>query len=326
MSGREELPRERFALQRRMKGFLTKTSTFVSIDVVNSTMMKVDAPEEDSIFSFLAYQRYVEALVQKHRGRIVSVTGDGVMAQFSSAPEAVEASVEVLQGLENFNRNVNLLKSPFQLRIGVNTGKVYQDQEEGERSRQIMPSSTIDMAGYLQKNVPPNTAWFDQSTIERLDKPISGVQKHHFDKKMGMAVYAYGVGLGQIKKRAALSRKFKVLIIEDEPDQAFVIQQALGVAGYESLAAFDGSEGLILLKVFEPDIILLDIGLPRYSGWQILHELKVNKAAPGVPVLMLARRYKIEDVEKSFQMGASGCIMKPCDLSSLMLKIKILLS
>ncbi|MEK7287464.1 MAG: response regulator [Elusimicrobiota bacterium] len=307
-----------------MRGFLTKTSTFVSIDVVNSTLMKVNSPEEDSIFSFLSYQKFIEKVVLGRRGRIVSITGDGIMAQFASSQDGVEASVGVIEGLDRFNQNTNLLKAPFRLRIGVNTGKIYQDNEEDEASRQIMPSPAIDAAGYLQKNAPANSVWLAQSTVERMEKPMLGLKKLHFDDKINFIIYSYSMDAGQTRKGPASTRKIRVLIIEDEPDQAFMIEEALATSGHESFIAFDGSEGLLGLKVFKPDIVLLDIGLPRIGGWQVLHEIKANKAAPYIPVLMMARRYKIEDVEKSFEMGASGCVMKPCDLSALMLKIKIL--
>ncbi|MBI4369489.1 MAG: response regulator [Elusimicrobia bacterium] len=318
---------DRAALDNRLRGILTKTSTFVSIDVVDSTGMKLNESEEDVIFSFLGYQHLAQGAIKRHGGSIVSITGDGVMSRFSNSREGITSALYLLENLPEFNRSGNLLKNSFRIRIGINTGKVYVDSHEEAATLQILPSSAIDVAGYLQKHAPINGAWISQFSIEQLDEPFPGLRKNHFDEKLGLTIYLYepshqvpeGSGKGQ-------RGPAKILIIEDEPDQALEIAHLCQTNGYQTGIAFDGSDALIYLRAFEPDLVLLDIGLPRMDGWHTLHELKANKMAPRVPVLMLARRYKMEDIERSFSIGASGCIKKPFDSKRLLRKIEILLA
>lgn len=316
------------ALDRRLRGILQKTSSFVSIDVVDSTAMKMGETEEDVIFSFLAYQKLVEDVMRAHGGQVVSITGDGVMSQYALSQEAVESAIDLLNRMPQFNKATQLLKNPFRVRVGVNTGKVYVDASEQSATLQILPSSAIDLAGYLQKYAPVNTAWISQFAYEQLERPVAGIKKDHFDEKFGFMIYSYKseVAVPPLPNSKRPKSKPKILIIEDEPDHAFVFAQAFSVAGYEAEIAFDGIEGLVHLKTFKPDLVLLDIGLPRMDGWQILHEMKSNKMAPKVPVLMLARRYKVEDIEKSFAMGASGCVKKSFELRLLMRKVDTILA
>ncbi|MBI4064218.1 MAG: response regulator [Elusimicrobia bacterium] len=323
----EENPQEHASLAAsRLKGILQKLATFVCVDVVDSTGMKVDEAEEDVIFSFLAYQKMVEDAFGRHGGQLVSISGDGIMARFSNGQDAILYATDLLDSLARLNANIQLLKIPFKIRIGVNTGQIYFDSSKQMATLQILPSSTIDLAGYLQKYAPANTAWISQSTVEQMERSVPGVRKDHLDKKFGFTIYSYSGAEDASKPPPKRSSKKKILIIEDEPGQAYVLAQGFQAAGYETEIAFDGEEGLLHLKIFRPDVIVLDIGLPRMNGWQVLHEIKANKMAPGVSVMMLARRYRMEDIERSFAMGASGCVRKPCELRHLMRKIEIVLN
>ncbi|MBI4668033.1 MAG: response regulator [Elusimicrobia bacterium] len=326
MAGEEQQEIRRRALDCRLRGILQRTSTFVSVDVVDSTGMKMGETEEDVIFSFLAYQKMIEEIIERHNGQVVSITGDGVMSRYSLGADAVEAAVEMLQKLPQFNKSTQLLKTSFKIRLGINTGKVYVDTSEEKTALQLLPSSAIDLAGYLQKNAPVNSVWISQFTVEQIEKPNPQISRSHYDKKFGFYVYEYKADEVFEKKSRTRSVKPKILIIEDEPDQAHMFSEACAASGYETETAYDGAEGLLYVKTFKPDLIMLDIGLPRMDGWLVLHEMKANRMAPKIPVLMLARRYKVEDIERSFTDGASGCFKKSSDLKLLMRKIETLLS
>src|SRR3989344_1666751 len=106
----------------------SKTSTFVSIDVVDSTALKTGENEQDVIYTFLSYQKLVRELAYTHHGEIATISGDGMMCRFERADDAAAAVQNILRETPSFNKRQNRLSRPFDLRLGVNTGQVYESQ------------------------------------------------------------------------------------------------------------------------------------------------------------------------------------------------------
>ena len=102
----------------------------------------------------------------------------------------------------------------------------------------------------------------------------------------------------------------KILFIEDEA----VLQEAFGgflkQAGYKVLSALDGEIGLRLAKTEKPDLILLDIVLPKYNGFEVLGKLKSEKETENIPVIVLTNMEKMEDINKAIELGAKTYLVK----------------
>ncbi len=118
----------------------------------------------------------------------------------------------------------------------------------------------------------------------------------------------------------------KIIICEDEK----VLQKALSIellgAGFEVMSALDGEAGLELIKKEMPDLVLLDITMPKMSGFDVLQKLKENEPTKNIPVIILSNLGQDEDKEKGLTLGAKDYYVKSStDLSLLTEKINSIL-
>ena len=107
-----------------------------------------------------------------------------------------------------------------------------------------------------------------------------------------------------------MSTSKKVLIIEDEESLAQMYQTKFEHENYEVVVATDGSEGIEKAKKEKPDIILLDIILPKKDGFMVLKELKEDKSIADIKVIMLTNLGQDEDVVKGKKLGAIDYLVK----------------
>ncbi len=107
-----------------------------------------------------------------------------------------------------------------------------------------------------------------------------------------------------------MSKPKKVLIVEDEESLAQMYQTKFENEGYEVLVANDGSEGIEKAKKEKPDIILLDIILPKKDGFMVLKELKADKTTANIKIIMLTNLGQDEDVTKGKKLGALDYLVK----------------
>ena len=108
----------------------------------------------------------------------------------------------------------------------------------------------------------------------------------------------------------------KILVVEDDRKVAGFIEQGLREEGYVVDVAPDGDEALMLAHVYEYDIILLDIVLPKKNGFQVAIELR--REGRNTPILMLTSRDAVEDVVRGLDGGADDSLAKPFQFAVLM--------
>lgn len=119
-----------------------------------------------------------------------------------------------------------------------------------------------------------------------------------------------------VEKR--INRKQKViLVIEDDRDMNDLVCDALDSAGYQTLSAFDGLEGLRLGSEAHPDVILLDIILPDADGVDLCRDLRKNEATRLIPIIMLTGRQDLSTKLSSYIAGAKRYITKPFQIDQL---------
>jgi len=115
----------------------------------------------------------------------------------------------------------------------------------------------------------------------------------------------------------------KILFIEDEPDLQRTMGEYFIRSGFNILKALDGEIGLNLAKKEMPDIILLDLILPKMDGFQVLAGLKNDPKTKNIPVIVLTNLEGTIDVEKALRLGATTYLVKAnYDLSELVERIK----
>lgn len=102
----------------------------------------------------------------------------------------------------------------------------------------------------------------------------------------------------------------KILFVEDEAALQKSFGETLEQEGYEIIKALDGKKGLKLAKEEKPDLILLDLILPRLSGFEVLEKLKDNEELKSIPVIILTNLERAEDINKALELGATTYLVK----------------
>ena len=123
------------------------------------------------------------------------------------------------------------------------------------------------------------------------------------------------------EKLFGLKNKITVLIIEDDKETAALLTKLLESNGYTPLWVADGIEGMKVIQKRAPNLILLDIMMPRMDGFNILLMLKSQPKTQDIPVLMCSVLNNIKDVEKCCKWGAVGYITKPFDIERVLEKV-----
>jgi DNA-binding response OmpR family regulator len=120
--------------------------------------------------------------------------------------------------------------------------------------------------------------------------------------------------------------KKKILIIEDEATLQRSLSEFLTAEGFEVLSALDGEEGLDMVKEKNPDLVLLDIILPKKDGYEVLGEIKKDEKTTKIPVVLLTNLEAAEDVQRAFDAGATTYLVKSnYKLEDIVKKIKEIL-
>ncbi len=117
----------------------------------------------------------------------------------------------------------------------------------------------------------------------------------------------------------------RILIIEDDKDIVELVRYNLANEGFQVNAAFDGSSGLNSLKKTPPDLLLLDLMLPKLSGLEICREIRRDDSLNRLPILMLTARGEEADRVVGLEMGADDYVTKPFSPRELLARVKALL-
>ena len=119
-----------------------------------------------------------------------------------------------------------------------------------------------------------------------------------------------------------VSDRARVLVVEDDPDIGDVVRRSLRREGYDVRLAPDGSAALDEAAVFEPDAVVLDLGLPQVDGIEVSRRLRADG---DVPILMLTARDSVEARVEGLDSGADDYLVKPFDLQELLARVRALL-
>ncbi len=114
----------------------------------------------------------------------------------------------------------------------------------------------------------------------------------------------------------------KLLVVDDDPNICEIIRLHLENEGYQVKTAADGVEALNLYKTFEPDLMLLDIMLPKKDGWQVLREIRETYSNP---VIMVSAKSETIDKVLGLELGADDYITKPFEAKELVARVKAVL-
>ena len=113
----------------------------------------------------------------------------------------------------------------------------------------------------------------------------------------------------------------KVLVVEDEPDMILGLKDNLEFEGYDVAVASDGQEGLDLARAGNPDLILLDVMLPKMSGLDVCRSLRSLGA--DMPIIMLTARSQEVDTVVGLEVGADDYVTKPFSIKELLARVRV---
>jgi len=122
---------------------------------------------------------------------------------------------------------------------------------------------------------------------------------------------------------AAMTKQ--VLIVDDEQNILISLEYLMRREGYEVRVARDGEEGLRSLRDQPPDLVLLDVMMPKLNGFEVCQAIRADSALAGVRVLMLSAKGREAEIAKGLSIGADAYISKPFSTRDLVAKVKSML-
>lgn len=114
----------------------------------------------------------------------------------------------------------------------------------------------------------------------------------------------------------------KILIVDDERDIVETLKFILEVEGFDCIVAYDGEEALNLAKTQNPDLIVLDVMLPKINGYKVCRLLKFDSKFKHIPILMVTAKTQDEDKIIGEETGANEYVTKPFDIEMLTKLVK----
>ncbi|MDP2928750.1 MAG: response regulator [Candidatus Omnitrophota bacterium] len=116
-----------------------------------------------------------------------------------------------------------------------------------------------------------------------------------------------------------------ILIVEDEQNLVELLKFRLETNGYHVEVAFDGEDGLSKISTVKPDLVILDIMMPKIDGYEVLRRVKADPKTKNIPIIVLTARTQNKDIDQAKTLNADSFIAKPFEPSQLLGEIERLL-
>jgi serine phosphatase RsbU (regulator of sigma subunit) len=116
-----------------------------------------------------------------------------------------------------------------------------------------------------------------------------------------------------------------ILIVDDHPANVEILQMRLAANNYEIITAADGEEGLAMAKDAQPDLILLDIMMPKMDGIEVCRHIRADASLPFIPIIMVTAKADSKDVVAGLEAGGDEYLTKPVDHAALVARVKSML-
>ena len=117
----------------------------------------------------------------------------------------------------------------------------------------------------------------------------------------------------------------RVLIVDDEPNIVASLEYLMGKAGYQVGVASDGDEALAAVETFQPDLVLLDVMMPRQSGYEVCRKMRERPELGHIRIVMLSAKGRDAEVNKGLSVGADAYVTKPFSNRELLARVAALL-
>lgn len=118
----------------------------------------------------------------------------------------------------------------------------------------------------------------------------------------------------------------KILLVDDDKEIVETLKARLIKEGYEVSTAYDGEEALVKIKEDNPDVVLLDLMLPKLNGFEVLKEIRQRFKDKWRPVIIISAQTELESVRKSYSLEADHYLTKPCSIEHVLRGIRTMIS
>lgn len=118
----------------------------------------------------------------------------------------------------------------------------------------------------------------------------------------------------------------RLLIVDDEKETVETLKSILLKNGYEVSVAFDGQEALVKIREDNPDVILLDLVMPKLNGYEVLKEIREKYNDKWRPVIIISAKTELESVQKCYDFQADHYLTKPCSTDNILRAIETMIS
>ncbi|MES9925187.1 MAG: response regulator [Candidatus Thiodiazotropha endolucinida] len=116
-----------------------------------------------------------------------------------------------------------------------------------------------------------------------------------------------------------------ILIVDDEPNIVLSVEYLMKREGYQVMTASDGQVAMEMIADIRPDLLILDVMMPRKNGFEVCREIRADPALSGLPILMLSAKGREAEIKKGISLGADAYITKPFSTHDLVDKVNQLL-
>ena len=116
-----------------------------------------------------------------------------------------------------------------------------------------------------------------------------------------------------------------ILVADDEEDLRELVSYRLTRSGYEVISAVDGEDALRVARERVPDLIVLDVMMPKLDGYELTRQLRAEESLHAIPVILLTARSQESDVSRGFEVGADDYLKKPFNPDELVARVRAVL-
>jgi adenylate cyclase len=117
----------------------------------------------------------------------------------------------------------------------------------------------------------------------------------------------------------------RILVVDDNPSNVDILRARLATHGYEILTAADGEEALVAVREHQPDLILLDVMMPKLDGIEVCRRIRADASLPFIPIVLVTAKSDPKDVVMALEAGGDEYLTKPVDQTALVARVKSML-
>lgn len=303
-----------------------------AIGLLRTCKIKVIIADQN-VFSTSGIQFLKEALALSPHSIAILLAGRNTAETTAALSEGLIFSVlkkpyednELLAGIVQALRQYQLKEELGALREKVETTQKEQKTFLRDLSRELQNFLTAIQTGVMMM-VRRQNGELNPDQAEALQKLRAVIRKleEFITDRLSPSGFAEGKILPELHPAAAEEDQKTILVIDDEENIVDFTRMRLIHQGHHVMTALDGVEGLERLKEHTPDLIILDVNMPRMNGIDFFRKITDKKGKPAYPVLVLTSREELEDVFR--EADAAGFLPKPFEFDDLLREVKRIFS